>query len=333
MPRPRYEEFKFSTDISPATIDSLVKKREVGYFPTGASHEEAEQALAVYVTPPTTLKHEASILHMPAWSEDEGNPSNARLDAYVAEATGRPVISPNAPGVDYSWWRHPNFELTHLLTPDQYEELTRGSFQKTGAAVMRAAQQAAKYFRLSPEFVMHSSSMGVAMAASAIRATFADQPVNVNLGGIVLAEGVNMSERPLPALVAQFLWQNRHAASYLAQNPADLADTNEPAKEWLKRTVEARRANSIYARALARAGFCNDLGHKAGSALADLQVPVHMTRGTASRLCDAAGYATAVRYLEWRGVPVQKEQFDGHDHVYTLTLHSIVEAVNKVASS
>lgn len=328
MRHPRYEEFTFTTEFDPEVIASAAEEtRELFYARTGAG-DIVDQKLAVHLTIPEGVDRNATpIVRLPAWSDDNGRLEGGYFDALIAHATGRPVLAPNAPGVDFSEWRDATMDEAYLMAPDQKEELRkRGSFKKAGAAVMNALNYASAEFGLSGEYILHSSSMGVALGGAAIAAA------SDRIRGLVLSEGVNYSERGipllrLPTLGLQFGLQNRYAAGYLEQNPPIIPD--EEMSHWLDRTKEAWPANWSYIQGLKRGNFLKDAGDL--SSLAERDVPVFMTRGTISTLANARAHQNVLQTFKTSGVNVWDKQYEGHDHPYTMTVQSVVEAVKEVA--
>ncbi len=325
MTKPRFEDFAFTfpydeEDIAKAAIET----RERIYVPTGAG-DKADQKLAVYLTVPDGVDRSKSpIVRFPAWSDDNGRLEGAYFDALLARATDRPVLAPNAPGVDSSEWRDAIYDETHLMTSDQHEELRRlGSFRKVGAAVARALHEASEQFGLTSEHIYHSSSQGVALAGAAMAAALARGD---KLQGLVFSEGVNFRERGLLTLAAQFGLQNRYAAGYLAQNP-DIIPAEEM-QHWAARVREAKSANWSYIQGLTQGMFVSDAGDV--SPLQEQKVPVLMTRGTASHLSNGEAYAGVKNHLQSKGVVVFDKPYEGHDHPYTMTVQSVVDAVNEI---
>lgn len=323
--KPNYEEFQFKGASSSDAIEQIVKKREVRYVPTGYD----DQHLAVYRTMPLSVRSPEPIVRLPAWSDDNGRPEGALFDAYLAEATGREVLAPNAPGVDFSDWRDAAHDATHRMTPDQLEQLRRhGSFQKVGHAVVRALVATMEQTEGRRELIIHGSSMGVALAGGVIRGAL-DEDMGVK--GIVLAEGVNADQRSIPVLGGQFLTQFADAEGYIKQNPERLQDEGEPMTRWLRRTAEAVTANSAYVRGLARASFMHDIGDISGLSRQEQGVPVYITRGTASTLATEKGFEAMRQTFESAGVDTQTQEFKGHTHPYTMTVQSVLDVVDKIA--
>ena len=323
--KPNYEAFRFQGTDTTENIDTVIKKRTVRYEPTGYD----DQHLAVYRTVPLELRSPEAIVRLSPWSDDFGRPENALFDAYLAEVTGREVLSPNAPGVDFSRWRDPAYDELHRMTPDQREQLHQaGSFQKVGHAVVRAVAGTMERTDGGERgIILHGSSMGVAMAGGAIRGALEE---GVSLKGIALEEGVNADERSIPRLGVQFLTQFADADGYIKQNPERLQNEGESMPNWLRRTGEAMTANAAYVRGLARASFLSD-------ALGGLQreglegVPVYITRGTASSLATERGFQAMRQGFESVGAELDDQEFDGHTHPYTMTVQSVVNAIDKVA--
>lgn len=323
MRHPNYEEFAYKTEFNPDKISRAAEEtRERVYADTGTG-DTADQALAVYLTVADTADRDRTpIVRLPAWSDENGRPEAGYFDALLSHATGRPVLAPNAPGVEFSEWRDQEHSITHLLTPDQREELRlHGSFKKVGSAVMNALHGASRHFELSGDYILHSSSMAVAIGGAAIAAG------GESIRGVVLSEGVNFRDRSLLTLGAHFGLQQRYVGGYLQQNPAILP--GEAPGHWLGRTKEAWAANWAYIKALKRGEFLTDLGDP--TMLREQDVPVHMTRGSVSRLADAAAHEDVVRFLKANGVKVSNKQYDGHDHPYTMTIQSVVDGVSEVA--
>lgn len=323
MRHPNYKEFAYTTEFNDEEIIRAAEEtRERVYALTGAG-DATDQMLAVHLTVAESAdRAKTPIVRLPAWSDDNGRIEGAYFDALLSHATGRPVLVPNAPGVDFSAWRDRNHDTSHLLTPDQMEELrVHGSFKKVGAAVMSALDHASRSFELSGDYLLHASSMAVAMGGAAINAG------GESIRGVVLSEGVNFRERSLGVLGAQFGWQQRFVAGYLGQNPDIIPD--ETPGHWAGRTKEAWAANWSYIQGLKRGEFLADLGDPA--VLREQEVPVHMTRGSISHLADAGAHEDVYQSLKTKGVSVSNKQYEGHDHPYTMTVQSVVDGVREVA--
>jgi hypothetical protein len=326
MSKPRFEDFAYEAPYDEETIaKAAIETRERVYVSTGAG-DAIDQKLAVYLTVPEGVSRETTpIVRFPAWSDDNGRLEGGYFDAFLAHATGRPVVAPNAPGVDFSEWRDDEYDQAYIMTVDQQEELhTKGSFKKIGAAVARSLAGASEHFGLSGDYIYHSSSQGVALAGAAMAAALESGQPPV---GLVFSEGVNFKERTAVTLSAQFALQNLHVKKYLAQNPSIIPP--EAPLHWASRVKEAWPANHLYMGGLRRAQFLADLGDVSG--LQEKSIPVLMTRGTASQLSDSVAYSLVRNYLQTKGVVVFDKQYKGHDHPYTMTVQSVVDAVKEIA--
>ncbi|MBL8159193.1 hypothetical protein JNJ66_01920 [Candidatus Saccharibacteria bacterium] len=328
MNRPNFEDFRFDHPLDTAALQYSRESRERHVVRTGFSSDDSEQTLQVYVTLPAKQRSATPLIRLPAWSDDLGRPENGIIDPILANATGRPVISPNAPGVDFHEWRAPGTEESHRLTPDQLEELDGGSFQRVGRAVLTAAAEAARRTELGERSLMYASSMAVAFGGAVIRAALQR---GHTIEGLVLAEGVNLVERPAPELAWQFVSQNRFAPGYLAMNPQAVQDATEGQRRFLQRVINGRQANYAYVRALTRGRFLDDAGDLSGLSAGEMGTAVYMTRGSESKLSPQAGNDAAMEAFVRAGVAAGSDVFAGHDHPYTLTLQSILDATKKVA--
>lgn len=329
MSKPNFEDFRYIDNTPDEVITATVENRERVYASTGFDSDQAEQRLPVYLTAPSHIAGDEVIVRMPAWSDDNGRPEGALFDAYLAESTGRRVIAPNAPSIDFSAWADPEYHDASQLTPDQLEELKwRGSFKRTGAAVMRATYNGAKELGIDdPQLVITASSMGSAIAAGAIREALG---YGMTLRGITLGETVNTIYRPLPVLGMQFGLQNTTAPGYLAMNPQRLQDAGESMGHWAKRTIEGRRGNLPYARALGRGTFYGDLGFIDGLSRTDQAVPIHISRGGGSRLSPDYAHEELVDHFA-RVTNVQGVEFAApHDHPLTMTHRFVSDAAKAV---
>lgn len=323
MRHPNYQEFAYTTEFNDKEIVRAAEEtRERVYGATGAG-DTTDQMLAVHLTVAESANRDVTpIVRLPAWSDDNGRKEAGYFDALLSHATGRPILAPNAPGVDFSEWRDEDHDTSHLLTPDQLEELrTYGSFKKVGTAVMNALHHASRSFELSGDYILHASSMAVAMGGAAIAAG------GESVRGVVLSEGVNFRDRSLLTLGAQFGWQQRYVDGYLKQNPTIIP--GEAPGHWMGRTKEAWAANWSYIQGLKRGEFLTDLGDPV--VLREQDVPVHMTRGSISQLADAEAHEDVRQFLKINGVRVSNKQYDGHDHPYTMTVQSVVDGVREVA--
>jgi hypothetical protein len=327
--KPNYEAFRYSTAYAPAEIKHAATPIEEGgsrqrfYAPTGAG-EVADQHLATYLTVVNEAdKDKTPIVRMTAFSDDNGRLEGGYFDAFLANALQRPVLAANAPGVDYSEWRDPEHKKTHLATPDQLEDLReKGSFRKSGAAVMRALMASSKYFELNGEYFLSATSMGVALGGGAIREGVER---GVKFEGIALGEPVNVVDRNLALLAFQFVTQLSNANAYLKHNPSEIP--GETQRHWLNRVREGWEANGAYKSALGRAGFLGDLGPEAIEALKELEVPILLGRGTASTLSHPGGYLQVVEALHHPGGKLGLETNENDTHSYTMTVESVVKSV------
>lgn len=319
MTIPDFERFRYRHDVDEATILETITNRRTFYASTGFAHGDVEQHLAVRLTTPSTVMSPDVVVRPPQWSDDSGRPGNALFDAYLAEAIGRPVIAPNAPGVDYPAFRAIPHDATYRMTPDQREALLGGSFARVGAAIMRAVRSSAEYWGFvdNPQMII-GSSMGAALTAGIL--TEAAQ-LDVPLSGVVLSETVNGMARPLSTLIPQFI-ATKDSVGYLDKNPLPLQAAGESRAFWLWRVFEARQANLVYARALALGRIADDL-----SMLEYLEgTPVYLTRGGASELCPPRINAELERLFA-PVTCVASDDIDHADHPFTLTVQSVVDEV------
>ncbi|HEY0965262.1 MAG TPA: hypothetical protein VGE13_02160 [Candidatus Saccharimonadales bacterium] len=329
MVKPRFEDFRYiaksldGVSIHDADVQRTAESRER----VDVASDDG-QMLGVFTTIPGALRYPEIIVRATAFSDDNGRPEGALFDSYLAEITHRRVMAVNMPGVDYF---AEDKSTKHLgdLTPEQYESLrVYGSFRKVGAASMRALQNAAiTYHDYDPQFILSASSMGVAAAAGMAREAF-DKGIGV--AGIALAEPVNHVQRPLGKLGLQFARTNSTAAGYLEMNPEPVADIGESMGLWVKRVIEARRANWVYARALSAGTFHTDLGSIEG--LADTKTPLYISHGTASRLSSDKSGQDMREFLNSFAAmnTVQHDVLVGHDHPYTMTVQSVVDGVANI---
>ena len=324
---PTFEDFAFQSEINEAVIDAAVAAREVFYAETGASSDTFTQELPVYLTVPEGVDRAATpFVRLPAWSDDNGRKEGAVVDALIASITGRPVLAPNAPGIDFSEWQRAAIDgVSHLMTPDQREDVRQHySLRKVGGAVMMATVAASKEFGLSGDFNLLGSSLAVGIAAGALNKAGEE---GIEVPGVSLSEGVNFIDRSMGRLMLQFIAQNRFAGGYLEQNPDIIPD--EAPIHWLKRTIEGWPANGSYVRALARASFLADLGDI--SWMQDQNTRLFMTRGTASALADEAGYQKITQELWQAGANLEFKEYPGHDHPYTMTIQSMINDAKEIA--
>lgn len=324
---PHFADFAYSGGATTEELEAIMATRETILAPSGAYDDISEQRLATYVTVPTNLAGPELITRATAWSDDNGRPSGAAFDAAIAHATGRRVIAVNAPGVD-TFTRADNLPRQEL-TPDQIEDLKRGSFVKVGAAVAEAYQNAALIHGESdPSFYFTASSMGSAFTAGMIRHAGES---GMKVRGVTLAETVNTDRVKIPTFGKRFIDGQTHAPGYLEMNPQVVQDLPESKLKWLLRVSRDAKANWLYAGAMAHGRFLDDLGtpdHLEG-------IPVYLSRGAGSPLTNGPALE-AIRNAFPPG-SVEAETFghpveNPHDHGYTLTTESVVAALKKVVS-
>jgi hypothetical protein len=332
MSKSNYEKFAYETEYTPEAIAQAATmvddggSRERFYAPTGFG-EGIDQKLAVYLTAAPAADLEAApVVRLTAFSDDNGRPEGGYFDAFLSQALGRPVLAANAPGVDYSKWRGPDYDTAHLMTPDQREALMKkGSFDPVGAAVMRALVASSKHFKLPEGYFVTATSMGVALGGGMIREGL---DAGVQFEGITLGEPVNIVDRSLARLALQFGLQFAPANHYLDQNPSEIP--KEKQGNWIKRVREAWTANHAYARGLGRAGLLHDLGNL--SDIADSEIPVLLGRGTESTLTPQKTFAEIAQAFDDAKVNPVIEINHGDGHAYTLTVQSVVKSARKIST-
>jgi hypothetical protein len=331
MSKPDYEKFAYSSPYEPDTISYAATMLEDGgsrerfYAPTGFG-EDIDQQLAVYLTIAEGADRDRTpVVRTTAFSDDNGRLEGGYFDAFLSHALDRPVLAANAPGVDFSKWRDPEYDHAHLMTPDQREELIKkGSFGRVGAAVMRALMASSEHFKLNEDYLLTATSMGVALSGGIIREGL-DR--GAQFEGVTLGEPVNIVDRNLARLAFQFVTQFAPADHYLKQNPSEIPP--EKQMHWVKRVVEAWPANSAYARGLGRAGLLPDLGNL--SDIAESGIPVLLGRGTASTLSSEKAFHGLVQAFDNAGVTTEVELNENHGHSYTMTVESVVKSARTIA--
>ncbi len=345
---PRFEDFKYTTEFDPDVINEaaeLTGSRKRIYVKTGASSDTTAQELAVYLTVPEGVdRNETPVVRWTAFSDDNGRPGH--FDALIAHELGRPMLSVNNPGVDFSEWRDPFKAEAHRLTPDQIEDLRKGSFSKVGLASMRALLVASNEFGLPDGYFFASSSMGTAVMAGALGAA---EELGADIKGVAIEEGVNFRPTGIPGLRFvtlgnRFRLENEHTAGYLEQNPTYIPEDNngepisvippETESEWMGRVREAAGANLLYAWALRRGKWLDDIGlgdESSRSKLADQGFEISIGRGSESTLSSDEGDSAVENRLRKSGFEVIRNVYATHTHPYTMTAQSVVNAVDLVA--
>jgi hypothetical protein len=336
--QPNFEEFAYQGPDDASIIDDIVESRTKIYTATGFG-DTVDQRLATFVSTPPVLAGPEFVVRSTAFSDDNGRKSGAYFDALIAEATGRRVIATNAPGVEYNqYFGNENTgdlsaeeaQAAQELTKDQIEDLARRhSFVRVGQASMVALHNAAQTLETHPQFVVTASSMGSALAAAKLRAA---GERGFDITGASFAEVVNTVNRNMYfKLLPQFGAGMGLAGLYVEHNPEVLKEhDNEGQMGWLKRLVNDTKANKLYGGALARDGFVNDLGnidHLTGK-------PVLLTRGGASELSPEHLFAPLGEHFGrvalLRSTVFGDRESNPHDHPYTMTVKSVIDAANDV---
>lgn len=320
---PRFSDFRLDPIITDMAVDQLVKHRTKRYVDTGAKDGNKRQAVAVYTTMPNVTHPGGPIIRLPSWGEDHGSSMSAYFDAYVSASTGRPVISPNAPGVEWDEWADPGHVDRHHLTPDQLKDLAYGSFRQVGAATIGAAYGSACYDALNRDCIIHGASMGAALAGGAIHA-IARGDVSLSVAGICLSEGTNYEHRSVVDFSKAFAAQRRTVAKYVAENPVHLQQQVEGRLDQVRRIRHSGVANAAFVKALSHGTFLSDVGSLAGIA----GIPVLLDRGGGSRMSTAHANQHVVDELTEQDVPTTLKTYDApHDHGYIHNPRSVIDAV------
>lgn len=332
MSKPNFEKFAYSTPYDAKTIAHAATMTEDGgsrerfYAPTGFG-DEIDQRLAVYLTTAEGADLEATpVVRMTAFSDDNGRLEGGYFDAFLSHALKRPVLAANAPGVDFSAWRDPEQDTAHLMTPDQREDLMkRGSFGRSGAAVMRALIASSEHFDLNRSYLLTASSMGVALGGGAVREGI-DR--GIKFEGITFGEPVNIVKRNLGRLALQFATQLAPANNYLQQNPAEIP--GEARNHWMQRVREGWPANYAYIKGLGRASLLPDLGNLAD--IAENNIPVLLGRGTASTLSPETAFYEVVKAFNDANANTEVETNKDDGHSYTMNVESVVKSARAIAA-
>jgi hypothetical protein len=325
MNAPNFEEFRYTGSEDHTVIHSTIASRQLTYSRSGYSSDTTEQQLATFLTTPSHIDGDEVLVRMTEFSDDNGRPSGAIFDALIAESTGRRVIDANMPGVDF--YSEESKQAAQELTPDQIEDLKKRSFSKTGDAALCAVHNAAIEFDISQKYILIGSCMGGSLAAGGFTAA---RERGMDIAGMTFSDVVNIASRPNLQLVAQFAATRKYALSYDAMNPKILRDVAESTEQGVQRMMTDRKANALYWGANTNAGFIADLG--SSDYLEDL--PIYMTRGAGSKLSPATAFETTVRHLTTKA-DVQTKVFgdpqnNPHDHGYSLTVQSYIDAVNNI---
>lgn len=324
MTTPNFEDFRYKGTDDDAAINSAVSARQLTYSPSGYSSDTAEQKLATFLTTPSHIDGDEVLVRMTEFSDDNGRPSGAIFDALIAESTGRRVIDANIPGVDF--YSESLRQEAQELTPDQIEDLKKGSFRKTGDAVLCAVHNGALEFGIPQKYILIGSCMGGSLSAGGFTAA---RERGMDIIGATFTEPVNIALRSDMRLRTQFATQP-YAAQYSAMNPKILRDVGESLGTGVQRVLVDRKANMLYGRALTQAGFISDIG----SVESLENTPVFMTRGAGSKLCPEVAFDTTAQYLA-QAADVQTKVFGNvrdnpHDHAYSLTVQGYIDAVNNI---
>ena len=327
MPRPNFEDFRYTGADDPLAIQHVMASREDTYAFTGEGDDDTEQMLATFLATPMIMRGDEIIVRMTEFADENGRPSGAAIDSLLAESTGRRVISTNLPGIDF--YGDGSNNAAQELTAEQADDLRKGSFGKVGGAIMQASYTGARELGIeSPEFIILGTSMSAAIAASGLRAA---RERGFIVKGVSFAEPTNTAVRSIPKLATQFIRAGLTANGYAAMNPSIVIDVSEPVATIIKRA--AKPTNFLYATALASGSMLQDLGP-----VTDLEdIPVLITRGAGSSVSPRDGFEALANYLSV-ATDVQSHTFGNrynpHDHGYTLTVQSFIDAAkNLIARS
>lgn len=331
MTKPNFEAFRYrgvttdGGDIDHFAVEQTVSERTRTYAPSADGQE-----LAVFTTTPSNVKYPETIVRATAFSDDNGRVDGAYFDAYLAEATSRRVMAVNTPGVDYYADDEKTRQLGRL-TAEQKEELRMiGGFRKVGAASMRALIAATVIDGTEHNpFIITASSMGIAVAGGMLHEAF---ETNTQIAGVVMAEPVNHMQRPLLKLGKEFLGANGTAGGYVETNPYPI-NQMEPGTKFIRRVLHGREANLAYAAALSSGTLQRDLGSV--EPLADMRIPMYLTRGTASRLSASKNGKEFEELAETLSPndALVIDRFEDHDHPYTMTVQSVINGVDNVTAA
>ncbi len=323
---PHFSDFHFNVPVTDGDADRLVGRRRKNTFQTGSRDGRRAQQIAVYTTmPDSPPPFPGPIIRLPSWGEDNGLPTSALFDAYLAHATGRPVIAPNAPGVQWHEWSDDEHPDQHLLTPDQIEDLKRGSFRRVGAAIIEAAYVAAQHDSLNRGCLIYGPSMGAALAGGALWSIAQDR--SLSFAGVLLSEGVNYVDRSPTVLSADFALQQRTVNGYLRENPPHMQESSEGRLTKVRRLMGSKPANEAYVRALSHGSFLDDVGNETANLSG---IPIMLDRGGGSKLSPADANEHVVTKLARSGLWVTLHTYDApHDHGYIHTVRSVVNAVSQ----
>jgi len=328
MPKPNYEDFRYTGVDDRTAITNVVKNRQHIYALSGSSDNTHEQRLATFLSTPSSIEGDEILVRMTEFSDDNWRESGAMFDAMIAESTGRHVISTNLPGIDFFGGK--DTKDGQKLTAEQIEDLAKGSFRKIGSAIIHSVDAAATEFGLERQYILLGTSMSTALTAAALNAARLN---NLVIKGATLAEPINLIDRSLTQLAAQFVYQPT-AAGYVAMNPKLIKEVSDPIMTIARRAFDlpSIKANKLYAQALSRGNLMSDLGeidHLEGT-------PLYLTRGGASIVSPPEMFDPLAKHLA-QTADVETKIFgdkhsNPHDHPYVLTVQSFIEASENILS-
>lgn len=321
MKQPNYEDFRYKGSNDTDAIKATIANRVLTYALTDSGSDTFDQRVATLITTPRQLKSDLVVARLTEFSDDNLRPSGAVFDSLLAESTGCRVIAANLPGVDF--YSPEDRQRTQELTPEQIEDLNKGSFVRVGAAVVRAIQNAAIESGIAPKLILLGSSMGASLAAGVAGSD------TVDIRGLTMAEPLNVENRSVPNLTMQFAVEPT-MGGYAAMNPQILRDNSDPIKKDIQRIITDFSSLYKYSYATGRNMMLNDLGN-----LDRLEnVPVYLTRGAASTLSPESGFRPVVEKFS-KVANVESKVFgdvvtNPHNHPYCLTVQSYIDAVESV---
>ncbi len=224
----------------------------------------------------------------------------------IAEEAGSRLIVVNTPGISTTF---PGISEKHegKLTPEQENELKKGSFKKVGAAVLTAALHTAEKMKWHEnEWSVYGASMGAATGAGVVGSA-TEQGIPIKGAGF--DEIVNLQNRPFVTLMMNFAKAGGPMANYLKQNPEPVQHSSESQGNANKRILQTLLPNFLYAQALAKNWWLKDLGEDY-----EKLAPIQFSIGQAASSEVTFGEPTeaAIEHLRSKNLKADYEIFKGH---------------------